>query len=374
LTVPRPRRTIALLPAGPLHPLHQQTPAEFQTYADVEIVSTYGNTPAEYSTLRKGSGKMDLPQRGVLELTGKTRLDFLNRMLTNQTRLSAGQGVYALLLSIKGRIVADMNVLELGERTWLEMDARLVEPTRAELAKFLITEDVTLTSRVGSLYEIALHGPRTADALNLPALKPLESARLTIASVEALVWRDDPCGVPGIHVILPAEQAAQVWTALPHRPIGWAAFNAVRIEAGRPMMGIDFDQSVLPAEIGAAQLSRSVSFTKGCYLGQEIVARMHARGQLARQLVGIRMEGEELPIAGSAIYDADGNTVGGITSSTISPILSNAAICLGIVKKPFFAAQTQLIIPAEGQMRLGTVVELPFVNLERLASPPSARG
>src|ERR1700677_3091319 len=96
------------------------------------------------------------------------------------------------------------------------------------------------------------------------------------------------------------------------RPAGWAVFNTTRIEAGRAMFGIDFDDSVLPAETG--QLDRAVSFTKGCYLGQEIVARMHARGQVARQIVGIRMKEDALPIAGAAILDKEKNQIGGITS------------------------------------------------------------
>ena len=140
----------------------------------------------------------------------------------------------------------------------------------------------------------------------------------------------------------------------------WAAFNACRIEAGRPIFGIDFDDSILPAETG--QMGRAVSLTKGCYPGQEIVARMHARQQVAKQLVGIKMDDEALPIAGAPIYDANQNAVGAITSSTISPILSGAAIGLGYVKRPLFAIGTKLLIPAEGQMRGATVMETPFVR------------
>jgi folate-binding protein YgfZ len=146
------------------------------------------------------------------------------------------------------------------------------------------------------------------------------------------------------------------------RPIGWAAFNACRIESGRPIFGIDFDDSILPAETG--QLARAVSFTKGCYPGQEVVARMHARQQVARQIVGLKMESDALPIAGAQIFDDNGgtggNAVGGVTSSTISPILSNAALCIGLVKKPFFAVGTKSTIPAEGAMHKATVVETPF--------------
>src|SRR5262249_20463818 len=146
----------------------------------------------------------------------------------------------------------------------------------------------------------------------------------------------------------------------PLRPIGWAAFNASRIEAGRPLFGVDFDDTVLPAETG--QFDRAVSVTKGCYLGQEVVARMYARKQVARQLVGLKMEDDGLPIAGSPIFDENQNQIGGITSSTMSPILSDAAIALGFLKKPHFAEGTVVHIPAEGKIRKATVVKTPFVS------------
>ena len=351
------------MPVDPLHDLHQQANAEFQAYADVEVVSTFGNTPAEYSNLRKGSGKMDLPQRGIIEVTGRDRLDFLNRMLSNQVKdLKTGRGVYCFLLNLQGRIVSDINVLELGDRTWLEMDARLIETTISVLKKYVIVDDVTLRNRFGELHSIALLGPRVGAELILPDLGQLDSAKFAIAGIETILWREDRCGCPGYYLTVPVAKAQPIWSALNIRPIGWAAFNAARVEAGRPMMGIDFDDTVLPAETGPATLARAVSFTKGCYLGQEIVARMHARGAIARQIVGIRMDGEALPIAGSPIYDGQGNTVGGVTSSTVSPILSNAAICLGLVKKQFIAAGSQVTIPAEGAMSKGEVVDVPFVK------------
>ena len=109
-------------------------------------------------------------------------------------------------------------------------------------------------------------------------------------------------------------------------------------------------------------MQRAVSLTKGCYPGQEIVARMHARQQVAKQLIAFRMDDEALPIAGAQIYEANQNGVGVVTSSTISPILSGAAIGLGFVKRPLFAIGTKLLIPAEGEMRGATVVETPFIT------------
>jgi folate-binding protein YgfZ len=124
------------------------------------------------------------------------------------------------------------------------------------------------------------------------------------------------------------------------------------------LFGIDFDDSVLPAETG--QLQRAVSFTKGCYLGQEIVARMRSRGQVSRQIVGFKMDGQALPIAGAPIVDENRNPIGAVTSSTMSPVLSNSAIGLAMVKTPFGQVGSQLQIAAEGAYCRGVVVELPF--------------
>jgi folate-binding protein YgfZ len=180
-----------------------------------------------------------------------------------------------------------------------------------------------------------------------------------------VVYRDDVCGVLGYHLLVPMEGVVTVWEAFVRegaavRAMGWAAFNTARIEAGRPLFGVDFDETILPAE--TSQINRAVSFTKGCYLGQEVVARMHARNQVAKRLVGFRMKADALPLAGAPILDGESNTVGVVTSSTVSPVLSNAAIGLGYVKKPLFAAGTGVRIPAEGGVREAEVVEVPFVR------------
>ncbi len=159
--------------ANPLHELHQQAEAEFQPYGEIEIVSTFGEPQAEYSAIRKSAALFDLPQRGILELTGKDRHSFLNNLLTNQTYdkaaktgMSVGTGVYAFLLNAKsGRIITDVNVLELGDRTLLELDARLVAAVRSALDKYLFAEQVKMTTQVGVLHEIAIHGPGAADLL-----------------------------------------------------------------------------------------------------------------------------------------------------------------------------------------------------------------
>jgi folate-binding protein YgfZ len=375
-----------------LYGLHDEKgETEFGDYAQLKIVSTFGQPEAEYAAIRKGAAIMDLPQRGVLELTGRDRLAFLNNLLTNQTwdksskhGLDPGKGVYAYFLNQKGRIVADMNVIERDERTLLETDARMVDVLGKAFEKFVFTEQVKMRSLIWAVHRMSLHGPEAMGVLNDAAggtigeLGALGSVEAKVFGVEATVFRDDECGVPGYHLIVPAERAAEVWKGFLDqfsnplelgkrrlRPIGWAAYNACRIEAGRPLFDIDFgnsvdaDQSVLPAEAG--QFERAVSVTKGCYLGQEIVARMHARQQVAKQLVGLRMTEDALPMAGATLFDEKQNQVGMVTSSTISPMLSGACVALGYLKKPFFNAGQTVEVAAEGCMRKATVTGLPFV-------------
>ena len=395
---------------NPLHELHRQAEAEFTAWGPTEIVSTFGEPQAEYAAIRKSAGLMDLPQRGFIELTGADRLTFLNNLLSaelwnKQTRqpMPAGRWTYSFLLNLKGRIVADMNVLELGERTVIEADRRLVDPLLTLLDAYRFAEKVKMENRSGQWHEIALHGPGAGQVIAslvaadanawFHAAQSCSAAR--VLGRDLIAWRDDPTGAPGLHLIVPGDAARDFWMHLlttfaqptdpgkrQLRPVGWASFNAARIEAARPIFGIDFDGApvasaypakqqreqaessdaspgMLPAETG--QLARAVSLSK-CYIGQEIVARMHARAQVARKIVGIRMDGDALPLAGAEVFDESGNQVGVVTSSTNSPVLSNVAIALGTVKKPLFEIGTALRIPAEGAMRRATIVQTPFIQ------------
>lgn len=413
-------------PPNPLRPLLEAAGAEWMAYDRLDIVATFGEPQAEYAAFRKGCALIDEPHRGVLELTGRDRHVFLNNLLTNftwdkdrKTGLAPGTGVYAYFLNLKGRVVADMNVLEIdhGDRTAIETDARLVEPLRDVFDKYLFGEQVKLLPATESLHRLSLHGPRAPEVLREAAgidasnLPPLGSITFRIADSDALVFRDDATGTPGLNLIVESRHAPDVWSLLARSgdtpragarrhvwPAGWAAYNACRIEAGRPLFGIDFEGAppasayparrqretdppdspepsspgVLPAETG--QLHRAVSFTKGCYLGQEIVARMHSRGQVARQIVGLRLDDDHLPIAGAPVLDDNSNSVGVVTSSTVSPLLSNRALCLGFVKKPFMAPGTKLRIPAEGGLRPAEVVTLPFVRPGELTGPAASSG
>jgi len=373
--------------ANPLAEVHRQAEAEFQQYGSYEIVSTFGEPQAEYAAIRKSAGLIDFSQRGVLKLTGKDRLTFLNQLLTNQTfdkqtktGLPSDKSVYAFLLNNKtGRILADMRVIEQGEFTLVETDGRLTDAVAKELDRYIFSEQVKIANASAEYHQIGLHGPTAANVIGAALSQsdwtlPVDGvAHVSLFGSDAIIWRDDVAGAPGFGLLVPSARAREVWMNFLSRfgqpsqtgkrdvrPVGWAAFNATRIEGGRPLFGIDFDDTMLPAE--TSLLNRAVSFTKGCYPGQEVVARMHARNQFAKSVVGLRFSDDKLPMAGSPVYDESENVVGGITSSTVSPVLSNTAIALAIVKKPLYEVGKVLRAPAEGAMRNCVVTELPFVK------------
>ncbi len=189
-----------------LQHLHEQADAEFQAYADIEIVATFGEPQAEYAAIRKGAALMDEPQRGILELTGKDRLTFLNNLISNQTwdkatksPMSTGTGVYAFLLNAKsGRIITDLNVIERGDRTLLELESRMIPAVRDALERYRFAEQVKFAVE-SDWHQVALHGPLATTILEgLPELGLLASAEITLSGVKVIVWRDDPTGAHGL--------------------------------------------------------------------------------------------------------------------------------------------------------------------------------
>ena len=395
--------------------------AEWASWGKIPVISTFGHPQAEYAAVRRGVGLLDLPQRGVIEATGRDRLVFLNNLLTNglvgpqtKTPLPAGHGCYSFFLNLKGRVVADMNALEVPgqDRTLIECDAAAVGVLLKTFDLYLFAEKVTLRDATAEFYALALHGPNALELLadaadgavafeatpaDFPATADLPTTTLSIGGVPCVAFRDDPCGVPGVTLLAGRDSAVRVWSDMTTRfggtgddrdfgrrrltPIGWAMFNACRIEAGRPLMNVDFAAAppsrpgkrktaddepaeekggVLPAETGPL-FARAVSTTTGCYLGQEVVARMHARQVVAKKLVGVRMDEDALPSAGAPV-EVDDKQVGYVTGSTLSPVLSAACLALAMVKRPHFEVGAKLTIPAEGRHATGTVVALPFLT------------
>lgn len=377
------------------------------------IVQSFGELELEYAAIRKACVLIDQPNRGVVEVGGVDRLGFLNRMLTQELKdLGPFHVRRSFWLSRKGRIDADLSVIDLPSRTLLEMDVHAVERTLAGLASYVISEDVTLRDISEETHRLALHGPTALPlATNLsqevtgsnasgPAFHELAPGRACVVHLcghEVVIFRDDLTGETGLEIIARASDALSLYQQLLEfgadpdagdrsragrpvglgqriklRPAGWWALNIARIESGRPLYYLDFGPDSLPAETGV--LNDRVSFTKGCYLGQEVVARMHSRGHSKRELVALRFDdsaapksADELPpqpVTGSFVFaEGQPEAVGVVTSSTPSPLLGSAPICFAQVRQSHTRPGTRLEVEAEGK-RLGAAVQpsLQFVK------------
>ncbi len=388
----------------PLRDIERRLGASFLPYgpADaapddrLEVAASFGEYEAEYAAIRRHVGILHLPPRGILHFTGADRLDFLHRMLTQDLRSRpGGSTVRSFQLNEKGRIVADVIVHHGDLSTWLEVDRFDVEPLRALLEKRLFAEDVQIEDLTAQRVPLALHGPASAALLRAvvdegdasgPMTLPGTHHVLPLAGARATVYRWDDAGSPGLRLLVPAERAGAVYEALLSasgfepgagpdaelaerrrqslrgRPIGWLAYNTARIEAGSPLFHVDFGTDSLPAETGL--LDDTTSFTKGCYLGQEIVTRMKNLGHPRRLLVGLAFPTDALPVAGTQVLDPAEKTrvIGAITSSTVSPLRSAKAIALAVMKWGQHEPGAKVLAPAEGALVEGEVTARRFID------------
>jgi len=316
---------------------------------------------------RQGAGLFRLAERGLIGVEGADRVRWLNGMLTNDVaQLAPGRqrsGCYALLLTRIGRIVADVHVLLRDGSFWLECERPAVAPLLATLGKFVIADDVSLSDTTGGWERLALEGPAAGAVFagaagEAPGLAPDASDGFRIAGTPVLAGAWGVSGEDALQLFAPAGSGAAVAQALLRAGAGHGlleageeALEVLRIEAGTPRYGRELSEAVLPAEAG---LSRAISTTKGCYTGQEIVARMATRGGASHALVGLALEGTSTPAAGAAI-SAQAAQVGEVTSAALSA--SAGAIALAYVRRAHAAPGTALAV--EG--RAARVEALPFV-------------
>lgn len=320
---------------------------------------------AEAAAARKAAALFRRPECGLLEVSGADRVRWLDGMLSNDvTQLAPGaaqSGCPALLLTRQGRIVADPHVLAIGESFWLDVERAALAKTRETLERFIVADQVELRDASADWERLALEGPAAGDAL-----AALMGAPLALAASAGVA-----CEIAGAHAVVAAYGATagarQLWivagegervaralleAAGDHGLFAAspAALEILRIEAGRPRVLMELDESVLPAE---AALESAVSFTKGCYTGQEIVARLASQGTPAHRLVGLAFEGPELAEVGVALEHA-AKRVGEVTSACISA--DHGAIALGFVRAKSAVPGTELSAGA----RTARVTALPF--------------
>ncbi|MCP4249705.1 MAG: aminomethyl transferase family protein [bacterium] len=353
----------------PLDAILLKRRASFADVSGVPVAVDFGDPVAEYAAAVSGAGLYDARERGLIEVTGRDRADWLHNLVTNTVKdLPPGSGRYAFALNVKGRILFDCNLLVLEESVWLDLDGRTVAAAMTHFNKYTIMEDVGVTDRSDEFVRVALMGPKVADladalgATEAPQMASLDSAQVSLTNQTCRMVRHDAAGVLGLELFLERGDAVAGWQHLLEigasvnlTPIGRSAVQTLRIEAGIPAYGQDIDDTVLPAE--TRQIERGVSFTKGCYLGQEVVERMRSRGSLARQLVGLRFAGERVPPVPVALSVGDQES-GRLTSACWSPALE-AVIGLGYLKSAHTNPGT-VVATAGPEPVTGKVVALPI--------------
>jgi folate-binding protein YgfZ len=286
---------------------------------------------------------------GTIALTGGDRASFLHALLTNDiARVTRARGAYAAYLTPQGRMISDMRVIETGTRILLGVERDVAAPLAERFDKLVFSEDVQAKDVTGEFSVFGVHGPSAARMIQNAAgfsVVDLEAHYGTVTSESLTIVRDDGLGLPGYDVYVPAHDANAMRAKLIEAGAAAASEETgetLRIEAGRPRFGVDMSTDTIPLEAGIED--RAISFTKGCYVGQEVIIRVMHRGhgRVARRLVSIAVSGDTVPARGSKIQLGD-RVVGEITSATASPTLGSP-LALGYVHRDHVEPGTELSV------------------------------
>jgi glycine cleavage system T protein len=354
---------------SPLHETHVRLGATVLECDGWLIPASYGDELFEYAAVReRGAGVIDLSSRGRFLVSGAEAVPFLNGLITNDMKtLADGQWMPAAFPNVQGRLLASIRVARLKEEFLLDTEAA----TRAQVLKiierFTLAGDFRVTDITDETALMSLQGKQSIDILrSLFAGGMLEG--LTKNSVNQVEWRHKKLTVlhathtseDGFDLVVNADDAEAIWTAIVSagaKPVGYDALERLRIEAGVPRYGVDVDESNVVTEA----LEDAVSYTKGCYIGQEIIARIKYRGHVAKKLVGLLFDRLTKFDNDMKIRSVDDKEIGRITSTTLSPHLGRR-IALGYVKYDYIAAGTAVKISSGAGDIVAQVVELPFTS------------
>ena len=325
-----------------------------------KIPFTYANTTEEYWTIKKAVGLADMSHLGRLRITGKDRVSFLNGLLTNDiSQLKENEGQRSALLNSKARVLADLHLYAQPDSLLIDTGESPASHVKEILDRFIITEDVQIQDSSQDLVQLTVQGPRSSQAINevlgpeAQDLKQLEQKTLGPSTIIAR----DRTGQTGYDIILPALEAEPVWHGfllnggdLGLNPVGSQALEILRLEAGYPKYATDVDENTIILEAG---FKDAINFNKGCYLGQEVVARATHIGRVNKQLVRLEVETKD-SVSPHSKLTSDGRDAGFITSAAFSPGLGRVA-SLGYANREFAKEGTKVNVQS-GETSLSAVV------------------
>jgi folate-binding protein YgfZ len=328
-------------------------------------------SPDGYAAARHRAASLDRSRRGRILVSGADRRSYLQGLLTNDiAALAAGHGCYAAYLTPQGRMIADLYVYELGDVILISLEGGTKDTVLTNLDQFVFSEDVQLRDVTSVFAQIAVIGPEAASTLSTILGNSAEAvAALPEHGNLRTVWKDEPvivtriddAGERGYEVFVDRAKAGPFLSALDGAGVvalDESTAEAIRIEAGVPLFRRDMTEETIPLEAGIE--ARAISFTKGCYVGQEVVIRVLHRGhgRVARKLVGLAL-GASAPAAAGAIVRSGDREVGHVTSSAVSPALKQP-IALAYVHRDFVAPGTAVSVDGANAV----VTALPFVHRE----------
>lgn len=347
--------------------LHQGNGAVFIEQEGWVLPDHFGSPAAEYESVRKTVGLFDLAHRALLQFTGSDRVSFLQGMLSNDVRLlKMFDGQQATILTQQGKVIADVRVLCAMNSIYLDFWEPLKDKILAHLNRYLVADEVEINDPNDEWQMVSLQGPRARNLLarvfanaDLPT-EPNQHGMVQFDGKPICVVRADHTGEGGFDLIIQnarLEAMAQQLTQLGAAWVGERVQNILRLEAGIPRYGVDFNDETLLLEVG---LESFYSYTKGCYLGQEVVERIRSRGHVNRKLCGLLLDGNTPADASDAVVAGE-SEVGKITSSAVSLAL-NRPIALGYIHKEFWSPGTRLTVRHGGDSIAATVSQLPFIG------------
>ena len=339
------------------------------TPTDSDEPRVYSTTPEEYAALRTHAALGDRSARSRGTFTGAKSADVLTGLVTSDVlALTPGHGSYAAALTPKGKIIADVRLFARAADFFVDVPPRAAEGWWGMVRKFVnprLARHADVTHRTA---ELALLGPKSVDAMRralgegageAEALPLFGHFELATAHGPVTVARVPDFGVESYALWIAVEARDTVHQALLDggaRPVGGATLEVARMEAGRPEWGVEMDDSTIPQEANFDEL-QAISYTKGCYTGQETVARVHFRGHVNRQLRGLRFNVDEPLVVKAGLFDADDKQVGDVRSVAFSPRLGG--IALAMVRREV-SPDSELDVRWEGGDSTARVVELPF--------------
>jgi len=351
------------------HPAAHADPASLGEIGGRSVVLSYAGVATEYEALHRSAVVFDRSHRGRMRISGAPAGEMLTGLVTNDVlALSVGQGQYAAALTPKGKIIADLRIFRDDGSYVLDAPPRASEGWMANARKYINPRLAPYTDESASMRDLGVFGVSArlvvgemtgVSSSALGVLPPYAHVAVMIEGARVIVARVPDLDLEGFELFAPAESYTLLWDralAAKATPGGLQTWEIARVEAGRPEWGVDIDESTLPQEANLEEL-HAISYTKGCYTGQETVARVHFRGHVNRDLRGLRAANPEPPATGAALFDATEKNVGDVRSAAASPRLGGIAI--GMVRREVELG-TSLTARWEGGESRVDVAHLPF--------------